>query len=189
MSAEAHKDQQLILRYLYDRLTSGDSRFCTIPTVLKNTGIDAPNQYILTLMDELEMSGFVLTRQAYRMKGGNVFQITGKGIDFIDSGGRLSADSASWTGRIDVSEAKRAQIQKHLREIRQVIDHTKMTNTQRCNVLSIVGAMDKLVEAPDPPWPEVLRLLRNPYLQSVVGIGSLLLTILGLIVPSARVAS
>ena len=186
MTGQAHSDQQLVLRYLYDRLSHGDQRYCTIPTILKNTDIDASNQYVLTLTDELEMAGLIMTRQAYQMKGGRLFQITGKGVDFIDSGSRITANSASWTGRIDVSEVKKEQIKKHLVEVRRIIELTKMTNAQRCNVLAVVGAMESLVEAPDPQWAEVIRLLRNPILNAVVGIGSLILTIFGLIIPTSR---
>ena len=186
--SDAASDQNAILRYLSSRISHGNSRFCTIPTILKNADIDRSNQYILTLMDELEMSGLVITRQAYRLSGGNLFQITGKGLDFVDQGKRISANSSSWTGRIDVSVAKKAQIQKNLREIRSMIDKAKMTNTERCNVLALVGALDSLIEAPDPPWSEILRLLRNPTLQGVLAIGGLLLSIIGLILPAARVS-
>ena len=140
-------------------------------------------------MDELEMSGLVMTRQAYQMRGGNLFQITGKGIDFVQSGGKIYANSASWTGRIDVSEVKKTQIQKHLVEIRQIVDEAKMTNTQKCNVLAVVGAIETLVQAPDPPWAEVLRLIRSPTVQGITGIAALLLAILALIIPVSRLAN
>jgi predicted transcriptional regulator len=185
--SSASSQQDAILRYLSTRFSYGDSRFCTIPTILKNTGIDASNQYILTLMDELEMSGLIMTRQAYSMKGGNLFQITGKGLDFISQGKKLTSDSSAWTGRIDVSIARKMQIQKRLVEIRRVIDEAQMSNAARCNVLAVVGAIDSLVEAPDPPWAEILRLIRNPTLQGVLAIAGLLLTIIGLILPESRV--
>lgn len=177
------------MRYLSTRFSYGDQRYCTIPTILKNTGIDASNQYVLALMDELEMSGLVMTRQAYRMSGGNLFQITGKGIDFVSDGKRVTVDTSSWTARIDVSEVKKTQIQKHLQDIKEIIAATNMTNTQRCNVLAVVGAIETLIEAPDPPWAEVLRLIRSPLLQGVVGITALLFTIVGIILPAARVAN
>lgn len=186
MTAQAQTDQQLVLQYLYDRLANGDDRYCTIPTILKNTDIDASNQYVLTLTDDLEMQGLIMTRQAYQMKGGRLFQITGKGLDFIDSGQRVEGDSASWTGRLDVSEVKKEQIKQHLLEIRKIIDRTKMTNSERCNVLAVVGAMENLIEAPEPQWAEVLRLLRNPLLNGVLGIASIIITIFGLIVPTSR---
>ena len=185
--AAAHQDS--ILRHLASRFSYGNSRFCTIPTILKNTDIEASNQYILTLMDELEMSGLVMTRQAYRLSGGNVFQITGKGLDFIQQGRKISANSNAWTGRIEVSTAKKVQITKHLSEIRTTIEKAKMSNTERCNVLAVLGAIDSLVEAPDPPWAEVLRLVRSPTLQGVLAISSMLLALLGLILPAARVSN
>jgi hypothetical protein len=185
---QAQTDQQMVLRYLYERLAGGDQRYCTIPTIQKNTAIDASNQYVLTLTDDLEMQGLIMTRQAYQMKGGRLFQITGKGVDFIDSGEQIPASSASWTGRLDVSEVKKEQIQKHLAEMRRIVEAAKMTNAQRCNILAVVGAMEKLVEAPDPQWPEVIRLIRNPTLSGVVGIASLLITIFGLIVPASRLS-
>ncbi|MEM9311448.1 MAG: hypothetical protein AAGA34_08370 [Pseudomonadota bacterium] len=186
--SSAAEDQDSILRYLATRFGYGNQRFCTIPTILKNTGIEASNQYVLALMDELEMSGLVMTRQAYRVSGGNVFQITGKGIDFVRNGKRTVANSASWTGRIDVSEAKKAMIKKHLREIRTEIDKSKMTNAKRCNILAIVGAIETLIEAPDPPWAEILRLVRNPTLQGVLALAGILVSIVGLILPAARIS-
>ena len=188
MSTEAATDQQKILKYLYDRLAGGNDRYCTIPTIRKNTDVGGSNQYVLTLTDDLEIGGYIVTRQAYQMSGGRLFQITAAGIDFIESGKRIvSVQSAAWTGRLDISETRKAEIREKLAEIRIVIEQSRLSNSQRANALAVIEATEKLVETPDPLWPEIMRLLRSPVLGNLNGVASIVLAIIGIILTAATI--
>ena len=186
MSEQAKSDQHRVLRYLYDRLASGDERFCTIPTILKNSGIDGSNQYVLALTDDLETAGLIITRQAYQMKGGRLFQITAAGIDQIDSGGQLKVDTSAWTGRIDVTEARKAEIRDRLVQIKQVILEARLPNSKHANAMALIEATEKLLETPDPLWPEIMRLLRSPVLANITGITGLTWGIISTILMAAN---
>ena len=186
MTDPAAADQHKILRYLYDRLAGGDARYCTIPTIRKNTDVGGSNQYVLTLTDDLEIGGYVVTRQAYQMSGGRLFQITAAGIDFIESGKRIvSVQSAAWTGRLDISEARKEQIREKLVQIRRIVEQSRLSNAQRANALAVIEAAEVLVETPDPLWPEIMRLLRSPVLANLNGVASLVLGIVGIILAAA----
>lgn len=187
MSTEAATDQQKILKYLYDRLADGDARYCTIPTIKKNGNVGGSNQYLLALTDDLEISGYIVTRQAYQMSGGRLFQITAAGIDFIESGRKIvSVQSAAWTGRLDISEARKSEIREKLSEIRDIIERSRLSNSQRANAIAVIEATEKLVETPDPLWPEIMRLLRSPVLSNLNGVAGIVLAIIGIILTAAN---
>lgn len=80
IDVSASSDQLAILKYLYRRLDSGDTRYCTIATIKKNTGIENSNHYLLALTDDLESAGLVITRQAYQMSGGRLFKSLPQGM-------------------------------------------------------------------------------------------------------------
>jgi hypothetical protein len=182
----ASSDQNVILRYLNDRLLGGDTRYCTIPTIRKNTGIERTNQYILALTDDLETAGYVITRQAYQMSGGRLFQITAAGVDLIRRGGALNrVDSAAWTGRYSLSEHQKSEIRNVLLEMKVFVSKAKLSNSKTANAMALIESVEKLVETPDPLWPEIMRLLRSPTLAGVVGLSSLILTIVGILSSAA----
>lgn len=107
----AASDQLAILKYLHRRLASGDTRYCTIPTIKKNTRLESSNQYLLALTDDLEATGLVITRQAYQMSGGRLFQITAAGFDAVEKRDiPVRVDSAAWTGRFDLSEHQKSEL-------------------------------------------------------------------------------
>ena len=183
----ARNDQLTVLKYLYQRIVSGDSRYCTIPTIRKNTGLENSNQYILALTDDLESSGFVITRQAYQMSGGRLFQITASGFDAVEEGAvSISVDSTVWTGSFDLSEQKKSEIRNLLLQMRQVIESAKLSNTRKSNAMALIESVEKLVETPDPLWPEIMRLLRSPALQSVVGIAAIAMSIVQILMSAAK---
>lgn len=178
----ARDDQLLVLEYLYKRVADGDSRYCTIPTIKKNTGLAVSNQYILALTDDLEAAGLVITRQAYQMSGGRLFQITAAGFDAVESGQLpLVVDSAAWTGRFDLSENQRVEVRKILNEIRSVIEAAKLSNSHKANAMALIESAEKLIETPDPLWPEIMRLLRSPTLAGITGIAGLLFPLIQLL--------
>jgi hypothetical protein len=182
----AKADQMAILRYLYERLDGGDSRYCTIATIKRNTGLQRANQYLLALTDDLETAGMVITRQAYQMSGGRLFQITAAGYDAIATGDMpLIVDSAAWTGRFDLSEYQKTEIRRILSEMRTVIEAAKLSNAQTANAIALIEAAEKLIETPDPLWPEIMRLLRSPAIAGVVGIAGLLLSIAQVVMAAA----
>ncbi len=180
MSAEA--DQFQVLQYLVNRISEGDDRYCTIPTIRRNTGLEKSNQYILALTDDLETSGLIITRQAYQMAGGRLFQATARGIDVVRSGKMpLMTDSAGWTGEIQLSESQRLQIRNVLTELKNEISAARLSNSKTANAMALVEAIELLVETPDPLWPEILRLIRSPTLQGITSITGLLLSLFTII--------
>ena len=186
MNKRAATDQENVLKYLYDRIQGGDTRYCTIPTIRKNSKVGGSNQYILALTDDLETSGYIITRQAYQMSGGRLFQITSAGIDLIETGNAtVSVQSSAWTGRLDLSEARKAEIREKLAQIRNIVENSRFTNSQRCNALAVIEATEILIETPDPLWPEIMRLLRSPILGNLQATASIVLAIIGIILTAA----
>lgn len=182
----AKSDQLEVLQYLYRRLSTGDTRYCTIATIRKNTGLESPNQYLLALTDDLEAAGLVITRQAYQMSGGRLFQITAAGYDAIEKGNvPATFDSTAWTGRFDLSERQKAEIGRILAEMRVVIETAKLSNARKSNAMALIECAEKLIETPDPLWPEIMRLLRAPALSGIVGIASLAIAIVQIVVAAA----
>jgi hypothetical protein len=182
----AAADQNAILQYLYRRISGGDARYCTISTIRKNSGVQGSNQYVLALTDDLETAGYVITRQAYQVSGGRLFQITAAGIDLVDRGEAPNrADSAAWTGRFNLTENQKAEIRKILRQMRDVISAAKLSNARTANAIALVECAEKLVETPDPLWPEIMRLLRSPTLSGVTGIAGLIVGIVGILMAAA----
>ncbi|TJV25040.1 MAG: hypothetical protein E5Y04_09355 [Mesorhizobium sp.] len=182
----ARSDQIKVLQYLHRRLATGDTRYCTIPTIMKNTGLNASNQYILALTDDLETAGLVITRQAYQMSGGRLFQITAAGFDAVQKDDiPVTVDSAAWTGRFNVSEHQKSEIRRILTEMRLVITSAKLSNARTANAMALIESVEKLIETPDPLWPEIMRLLRSPALNGVIGITGLILGIVQILMAAA----
>lgn len=185
ISANARSDQIAILQYLHRRLAAGEKRYCTIPTIKKNTGLHASTQYILALTDDLETAGLVITRQAYQISGGRLFQITAAGVDAVENENiPIIADSGAWTGRFSLSEHQMSEIRRILKEMRLVITSAKLSNARTANAMALIESAEKLIETPDPLWPEIMRLLRSPTLAGVTGIASLVIGIVQILVPS-----
>jgi hypothetical protein len=182
----ARSNQLAIIEYLYRRLSSGDTRYCTIATIKKNTGLDHSSQYLLALTDDLESAGLIITRQAYQMSGGRLFQITAAGYDAVETGDvPVTVNSAAWTGRFDLSEHQKLEIRRILGEMRIVIETAKLSNSRTANAMALIESAEKLVETPDPLWPEIMRLLRSPTLASVVGIASLAMALVQIVMAAA----
>lgn len=182
----ATSDQRAILQYLYGRVATGDARYCTISTIRKNTGLERSNQYILTLTDDLETVGLVITRQAYQIAGGRLFQITAAGFDAVQKGDiPVRTDSSAWTGNVNLSDHQKAEVRRILREMRSVITSAKLSNARTANAMALIECVEKLIETPDPLWPEVMRLLRSPTLAGVTGIAGLIIAIVQIVVAAA----
>lgn len=182
----ARSDQFEVLHYLYRRLSAGNERYCTISTIKKNTGLERSNQYILALTDDLESAGLVITRQSYQVAGGRLFQITAAGYDAVESENLPKTfDSTAWTGRIELSDGQKAEIQKILHEIRLVIESAKLSNSRKANAMALIECAEKLVETPDPLWPEIMRILRSPTLGNIVGIAGLVMGIVSIFMSAA----
>lgn len=183
----AISEQRRILQYLHRRLVSGDTRYCTIPTIKKNIGLEASNQYVLALTDDLENAGLVITRQAYQMSGGRLFQITAAGFDAVQEGEiPVRVDSAAWTGRYHLTEFQKAEMRRILSEMRRVIECSKLSNARTANAMALIESAEKLIETPDPLWPEIMRLLRSPTLAGITGLAGLVLAIAQILMAAAR---
>jgi hypothetical protein len=139
------------------------------------------------LTDDLETSGYVITRQAYQMSGGRLFQITAAGTDLIDSGrAPNNVDSAAWTGKFELSAHQVREVRAILAKIRGAIETAKLSNSQKANALALVEAAETLVETPDPLWPEIMRLLRSPILGNVTGVAGLVFALVQILLAAAR---
>ena len=57
-----------------------------------------------------------------------------------------------------------------------VIETAKLSNARTANAIALIEAAEKLIETPDPLWPEIMRLLRSPTLAGVSGIAGLLMS-------------
>ncbi len=182
MNKSATQLQWDILEFLYQRAAGGDRRYCTMATLRKGRAIQENNQFVLALTDDLEQHGLITTRQNYRVAGGRLFQVTGKGIEAVERGlPLLTTDSSKWTGLTEVSESKREQIQLLVKKIRDEVEREISNNRKRANALALVDAVEALVEAPDPPWPEIIRLLRSPTVQGIGMIASLVMGIISIL--------
>lgn len=120
------------------------------------------------------------------MSGGRLFQITAAGFDAAQQGDiPVRVDSATWTGRFSLSEHQKSEIRRILREMRGVIESAKLSNARTANALALIESAEKLIETPDPLWPEIMRLLRSPALAGVTGIASLLMAIVQIVMAAA----
>lgn len=141
---------------------------------------------MLALTDDLETAGLITTRQAYQMSGGRLFQITAAGFDAIEHGTLpITADSTAWTGRFDLSENQKVEIRRILKEIKISIELAKLSNARTANAMALIESAEKLIETPDPLWPEIMRLLRSPTLAGITGIASLLIALVQIVMASA----
>ncbi|WP_189338361.1 hypothetical protein [Sphingobium sp. SCG-1] len=136
------------------------------------------------MTDDLETSGFIITRQFYQISGGRLFQATARGVDLVKGDQTITVDSAQWTGRHKVSEAQRIAISALLLDLRREIESSKLSNTKKANALALVDAAQTLVDAPDPPWPEVMRLLRSPSLGNILAVAGFIFSIVQILVAS-----
>ena len=76
-------------------------------------------------------------------------------------------DSGAWTGRYVVSA-----------EIRSEISNKKMTNAERSNALAGINAIDKLLEAEDPPWSIIIKILQSPLFANLTALAALAVSII-----------
>lgn len=94
-------------------------------------------------------------------------------------------DSAAWTGRFDLSEHQKSEIRRILAEMRSFIESAKLSNARTANALALVESVEKLIETPDPLWPEIMRLLRSPTLANITGLTALLMAIVQILMAAA----
>ncbi len=120
------------------------------------------------------------------MSGGRLFQITAAGFDAVQKGDiPFTVDSAAWTGRFSLSEYQTSEIRRILGEMRTVIISARLSNARTANAMALIESAEKLVETPDPLWPEIMRLLRSPTLAGVVGIAGLVMAIVQIVMAAA----
>ncbi|MGQ3230737.1 MAG: hypothetical protein ACT6R2_17815, partial [Blastomonas fulva] len=89
----------------------------------------------------------------------------------------LTTDSSIWTGRYHVSEENIAKVQHAVRLIDQSIDKSDLSNLEKSNSKALIGAIDKLMEAPDPEWGLILKILSSPILANFAAIAALIVAV------------
>ncbi len=120
------------------------------------------------------------------MSGGRLFQITAAGLDAVQKGDiSVRVDSVAWTGQYNLSENQKSEIQNILRDIRVVVESAKLSNAHKANAMALIESAEKLIETPDPLWPEIMRLLRSTTLAGITGIASLLMGIVQIVMAAA----
>ena len=87
-------------------------------------------------------------------------------------------DSGAWTGRYVVSAVERDKIDRIIQEIRSEISNKKMTNAERSNALAGINAIDKLLEAEDPPWSIIIKILQSPLFANLTALAALAVSII-----------
>lgn len=92
----------------------------------------------------------------------------------------LPISSSSWTGiseRIGVSE-KQIIIEKIV-SLRSAIEQSDLDPHTRKNALARADALKCLLEAPDPPWREIVELLNSQYLCAFLNVTAILQIVFG----------
>ena len=88
-----------------------------------------------------------------------------------------SANSADWTGRYIVSAEGQVKVVGILRDIDQEIEASSLTNSDKVNAKALIRAAEILIEAPDPQWDIILKILSSPILANFVALAALIATI------------
>jgi hypothetical protein len=115
-----------------------------------------------------------------------LFQITAAGFDAVENGDIPTiTDSAAWTGRFDLTEYQKQEILRILNDMRNLVHSAKLSNSRTANAMALIESAEKLIETPDPLWPEIMRLLRSPALAGVVGIAGFVLAIVQILISAA----
>ncbi|WP_373491536.1 hypothetical protein [Parasphingorhabdus sp.] len=92
----------------------------------------------------------------------------------------LPITSSSWTGisdRIGISE-KQTIIEKIV-SLRSAIEQSDLDEITKKNALARANAIESLLEAPDPPWREIVELLNSRYLCAFLNVTAILQIIFG----------
>lgn len=85
----------------------------------------------------------------------------------------VAIDSRSWTGLYTVSDADRDKIASYILEIKQKIDSSNLSNSQKAEALAIISAAEKLAESPNPWWEMIVKLLSSPILANITSVAAL----------------
>ena len=151
----AADDRTVVLKFLYDRLTSGDRRYVTARTIINKTGIVENREYLYTLTDNLIQRGYVSAKNGgTNPANGRHFQITPEGVDFVERTG-VELDSREWTGRsqiFEIDEKRQAEIVDQICHLRSVIDKAPLSNVERSQAIAYTSAALLMAEAPEPAW-------------------------------------
>ncbi len=97
--------------------------------------------------------------------------------DLSDDVPEVHAESVAWTGKFELSPYQVRQIRTLLERIRDAITAAKLPNSQTANAVALVEAAERLIDTPDPLWPEIVRLLRSPTLAGIVGVAGLVMAL------------
>jgi len=93
----------------------------------------------------------------------------------------ITVDSTTWTGLTkSLGAVKIAQIRTGVRVLVEVVEQSDLSAMEKENALASARAIELLVNAPDPPWKQVVDLLCSPPLTAFLNAASLLTIILGI---------
>jgi DNA-binding PadR family transcriptional regulator len=153
-----------ILRVLFERATSGRWTDASLARprigelIAEKNGIPIAAAVLQIYLDELISAGLV-TKPERGVR--DRYQITPKGISEVDRAD-VAVESKAWTGSTDrqaMTEEKRVQIVKRIRELRETIESADLTNEQKSQAVAMMTAALTMAEAPEPPWSLIKEAL------------------------------
>jgi hypothetical protein len=178
-------DQRSILRFLAERVDQGSERYCTLRTLRNGAGLSGTDSYLRAIIDDLEIAGYVNTRQAYKAEGGRFFQISAKGFDLVESGedpvSGSSLAGGAWKrlpSNFVLSEGKRDRLTTALAVAESKLDELGASNTERAQARAYIVAAQALTSAPDPSPDLIWEILNRA--NALAGVASLFVSLLAL---------
>ena len=151
------------------------------------SGIDEP----LPESDMIELTprglGYCLAHEARILTaalGGSTEHIgeVRQAYDRIRDERGISIDTSQWTGLTErLGPATVAQIRSGARVLVEIVEQSDLSATEKQNALACARAVEELVNAPDPPWKQIIDLLTSKPLTAFLNVAALLALILGMV--------
>jgi DNA-binding PadR family transcriptional regulator len=126
--------------------------------------LDVAPEFLRVLLDDLEFAGYVTARNG-PSHGKNLYQISAKGIDWVNAGHSTpSIDSSRWTGRRSKTRLSGRQVDQLIEELGRVeerLTDLPITNSEKSQARAYLIAARLLAEAPDPPGELIWELIKR----------------------------
>jgi hypothetical protein len=159
MTAETIRAE--ILRYLRRRLLHDGPRYTTMGRMMREMRLSIDYELMKVLVDDLEFGGFITVR-GY---GKGLFQISARGVDWVDAGNaELAIESSRWTGRrrkITLTPRRVDQLIEELGRIEFRLSELPITNAEKSQARAFVLAAKLLAESPEPPGELIWEMLKR----------------------------
>ena len=128
---------------------------------MREMSLSLDHELMKVLVDDLEFAGFITVR-GY---GKGLFQISAKGVDWVDAGNaELAIESSRWTGRrrkVALSAKRVDQLIEELGRIELRLSALPISNAEKSQARAYVLAAKLLAESPEPPGELIWELLKR----------------------------